>query len=89
MSERGEPAFPQSRVWNAERAEYEDTQQWPGMALRDWFAGQALAGLGTWVPNEIGGRIELTFAEARERKAEWAYQQADAMLAARTNTNEG
>lgn len=36
----GGPAFPQSRVWNASRAEYEDTMQFPGMTLRDWIAAQ-------------------------------------------------
>lgn len=41
----GGPAFPQMRIWNAERAEYEDTQQYPGMSLRDWFAGQAMSAL--------------------------------------------
>lgn len=43
-----------------------------GMSLRDWFAGQAL---GTAYCNE-------TTADA-DKVAEWAYQIADAMLAAR------
>lgn len=43
-----------------------------GMSLRDWFAGQALANRYT--------------QEARDDKkvAQWAYQIADAMLAARS-----
>lgn len=43
-----------------------------GMTLRDWFAGQALANRYT--------------QEARDDKkvAQWAYQIADAMLAARS-----
>jgi hypothetical protein len=41
----------------------------PGMTLRDYFAGQALAGCG--VPNRP------------QEIAEWAYMVADAMLAAR------
>lgn len=45
----------------------------PGMSLRDWFAGQALAGL-----------ISPEYANA-EIAAETAYMVADAMLAARTN----
>ena len=35
-----EPAFP--------RDDFHDGV--PGMSLRDWFAGQALAGLGVWSP---------------------------------------
>lgn len=40
-----------------------------GMTLRDWFAGQALAGRNESAPTSI--------------IAEWAYEQADAMLEAR------
>jgi hypothetical protein len=35
--DNGGPAFPQMRVWTAARAEYEDTQQFPGMTLRDFL----------------------------------------------------
>ncbi len=57
----GGPAFPR------------DQQEWgvPGMSLRDWFAGQALAGL---------------MAEGScftEDAAKGAYFAADAMIAAR------
>lgn len=46
MSKRAnEPAMPQNRCWNAERAEYEDTQQHPGLTLREHFAGLAMQGL--------------------------------------------
>ncbi len=44
-----------------------------GMTLRDYFAGQALAG--------IMADPNLTFPN--ERLASWAYKLADAMLAAR------
>lgn len=54
----------------------------PGMSLRDWFAGQALAGglantdttkaMAMW--GSPGSKIQL---------AEWAYAHADAMLAER------
>lgn len=56
-----------------------------GMSLRDWFAGQALIALGNLAPfNENGTPIAWTdLVEIRRRRAEWAYQQADAMLAAR------
>ena len=63
----GGPAFP--------RSDYDNSNA--GMTLRDWFAGQALAGLAanctdaglsTWLPDSIAAR---------------AYQHADALLAAR------
>ena len=49
------------------------SMQWsraePGMSLRDWFAGQALSRLASeYKPNAA---------------AHWAYQYADAMIAAR------
>jgi hypothetical protein len=52
----------------------------PGMSLRDWFAGQALAGIVT--------RDDIVGTEARLRHvkgsvADLAYEYADAMLAAR------
>ena len=47
-----------------------------GMTLRDWFAGQALATSYTQDENSPG------------MTAEWAYQVADAMLAARETTND-
>jgi len=66
------PAFPNTgnSAWQLPPAE--------GMTLRDWFAGQALAGLSTGaaftVPNE---------AESAEA-AQVAYRLADAMLAERS-----
>ena len=44
-----------------------------GMTLRDWFAGQALAGIMCSNGRPTGD----------EAKALWAYEMADAMLAAR------
>lgn len=80
----GGPAFP---------ADSFGSQHNPGMSLRDWFAGQALAGLGDWTPDgpevfdEHGGRMyhgtPAGDAAAVMVKARWAFQQADAMLAAR------
>jgi hypothetical protein len=51
-----------------------------GMTLRDWFAGQALAGFmaNTKRPTTIA-----------EDDATWCYQIADAMLAARTTPLSG
>jgi hypothetical protein len=64
----GGPAFPTPTVVNA-NSEF----QWGdnGMSLRDYFAGQALA----------GNLIEPT--ANNEQVAKWAYSLADAMLAAR------
>ena len=46
-----------------------------GMTLRDWFAGQALSG--------ISAKSEDGFSISPKDEAEWAYQRADAMIAAR------
>ncbi len=54
------------------------TSTFDGMTLRDWFAGQALAGL---ISNERVGQV-ITFSEY----AEDAYSYADAMLCAREET---
>jgi len=56
-----EPAFPVNGV-----------TRFPGMSLRDWFAGQAIAGI------EAAG-----FAYAEAQVAADAYKLADAMLLAR------
>ena len=57
-----------------------------GMDLRDWFAGQALAGLGDWTPDNY----DLSLADSdtpdlRRQRAKWCYAMADALLAAREN----
>lgn len=85
MSERdnGGPAFPAKApaevdrvIGSANGKDVTSGKEWviaefPGMSLRDWFAGQALAN-------------SYTFSEAKPDKvAEWAYQIADAMLVAR------
>ena len=74
MSDNGGPAFPVSK---------HPEQQFPyaeGMTLRDWFAGQALAGLLASGATKIGGE-ELTF----EGRAAISYAQADAMLKERNH----
>ena len=66
----GGPAFPllDSRIgWNANLEQLER-----GLTLRDWFAGQALAGL-----------LATNRAGAARDFAETAFRQADAMLAER------
>lgn len=49
--------------------------QWSGLALRDWFAGQALAGFNA--QPDSGFRFH-------RKKAESMYAQADAMIEARS-----
>lgn len=74
----GGPAFPQDGT----ALKFPDYAS-AGMSLRDWFAGQALAGL-------IGDQSFRAYARSHAGKsgpaihAEAAYQVADAMLAERS-----
>lgn len=55
-----------------------------GMSLRNWFAGQALAGMGVWIPPADYGPFNWDSREdVCSLKSRWAYAQADAMLATR------
>lgn len=55
-----------------------------GMALRDWFAGQALAGtLANPDISASAARCMVSTDEFRSDVAKSAYQMADAMLEAR------
>lgn len=76
--EDGGPAFPL-----ADQPMPNDQWQYgsPGMSLRDWFAGQALNGMGLWMP--LYGGDTLSSRRAMDARALWAYEQADAMIAAR------
>lgn len=69
------PAFP-----NAPCPAYTDDAQYGqrGMTLRDWFAGQAMA---TMIPS-------ITKESHVDTISKGAYLMADAMLAARTQSNE-
>jgi hypothetical protein len=87
MSERdnGGPVHPQ-RVNHG--MTYTD---FPGMSLRDWFAGQALAGIMAnperW--RDIARRYDqgkMSYDDASKSNAVKAYNIADAMLAARNPT---
>lgn len=49
-----------------------DGMFYEGMTLRQWYAGQALVGMGNWWPNIPGDY---------EAKAYWAFAMADAMIA--------
>lgn len=93
MSEQvddGGPAFPTAEVQRTRNIEggftvaFKDGAQ--GMSLRDWFAGQALAGLAGVLltdPNAITTSARLHKEPASGFLASTAYQMADAMLAAR------
>lgn len=69
--DEGGPAFP-GQPWPDKAGVYEKA---PGMSLRDWFAGQALAG--------ICAHPDTGNAPPCEGEARVAYAFADAMLAAR------
>jgi hypothetical protein len=64
----GGPAFP--------NIGYTIDKNYNGMTLRDWFAGQALAGLLTQSVDAAEPEFPLIFASA-------AYEVADAMIKAR------
>jgi len=55
----------------------------PGMSLRDWFAGQALAQFIQINERVTAGRENVSYATALKVTAEQSYAVADAMIAAR------
>ena len=74
----GGPAFPHLDLYAGAGNSQPTPTQYNGMSLRDYFAGQALAGY-------------LANAKAESRVAvvaEWAYDYADAMLAERQKERE-
>jgi hypothetical protein len=73
--EDGGPAFP-TQDWQAVGNTH------PGMTLRDWFAGQALA----HIPELLDAHDANKSAEMI---AHWSYQIADAMLKARREVQHG
>ncbi len=68
----GGPAFPQKTVPS------EEISRFPGMSLRDWFAGQVLAGF-------VHDKHEI---DTYEKVAIKSYRAADAMLAERSKREE-
>lgn len=72
----GGPAFPLQGIGSAFAHGY------AGMTLRDWFAGQAMAGWLAASPKVNGNNINGTKDNA-EKLTEAAYIYADAMLEAR------
>lgn len=69
----GGPAFPCEGPFNPDSSK--TVFAYPGMSLRDWFAGQALRAI-----IEADG---IQYASNVKAHATFAYEQADAMLAAR------
>lgn len=69
----GGPAFA-----SLERGHDGSLTAFQGMTLRDWFAGQTLAGI--WA--------DATLKGTAEQIAKAAYDQADAMLAARAKAGD-
>ena len=61
----GGPAFPRTDVFGSGEQD--------GMSLRDYFAGQALAGICA------DSNLDMT----KDNIAEWSYRMADAMIEAR------
>ncbi len=74
MSDDGGLAFPRNGSVYLSSGDEVMFQNYEGMSLRDWFAGQALAG--------ILANTDWTSNSHREA-SEFAYLQADAMLEAR------
>ena len=72
----GGPAFPQRRIYRCSQGIDHEVSE-TGLSLRDWFAGQALAGIASMSGDGFG--------LSPEDEASWAYQRADAMLRARSN----
>ena len=73
IGHNGGPAFPHTATPNS--------NPHPGMSLRDYFAGQALAAMMQRICENANSVGELT---ARPQiLSEWAYRYADAMIAAR------
>ena len=77
----GGPAFPRPRSARPKDERFPDSAQ-EGMSLRDWFAGQALAGAIAASANETADPAISTQGYA-ELMARGSYRLADAMLKAR------
>ncbi len=70
----GGPAFATSAVMGSHSVCHQGQS---GMSLRDYFAGQALAGMMACAERQY-------FEAKTSTLAEWSYQAADAMLLARS-----
>jgi hypothetical protein len=82
----GGPAFPVPNYVNVDGDTFESEPS--GMSLRDWFAGQALAGM--LAGPDMKNNLLLGNPDGRELEAwmaEQSYEYADAMLKAREKDN--
>lgn len=80
--DNGGPAFPEVTTTYV-RDGAQDTQyvhSEGGMSLRDYFAAKAMQGM--WASDQPGWHCSGT-PDAMQKRAEAAYEMADAMLAAR------
>lgn len=77
--EDGGSAFPKTGSFHEEATAEFDSENREGMTLREYYAGKSLVGMGTWMP---AGFVNLNTDEACKARAEFAYRQADAMIAA-------
>ena len=91
----GGPAFPTTPVLHVYQPDTSGvgTGCGPGMSLRDWFAGQALAGCtalqdGRFHDAKKHPSLEEWRAATRMEDAVWCYAMADAMLKAREASND-
>jgi hypothetical protein len=75
----GGPAFPvpPNETQQADSGHFDHPQ---GMSLRDWFAGQALAGMCTHYANQPAFGLD---SEIQTSISQLAYEQADSMIAER------
>ena len=81
LEDGGGPAFPEGYDWDKDIP-----TSWGGMTLRDYFAGQALAGVVAMLAHPgSGGLNEDAGGPHKAVVAAQAYILADAMLAARDN----
>jgi hypothetical protein len=73
------------------------TQKPDGMTMRQWYAGQIRMAMGNWTPDFVppwNEEEKLPFslrsrewlAAASKARAEWAFAEADAMIAAEKET---
>ena len=84
VNDDGGPAFPRTAGPIIDHDAYHQPQD--GMTLRDYFAGQALVGLGFWwCPHEEKTKANPKYDRNRaiQENALLAYNIADAMLKAR------
>lgn len=79
----GGPAWPQVRTISGPLGEHQAGPAYQGVTVRDWFAGQVLAGCQYEDAMTFGAIDDGTAQSSADDYAKMAYAIADAMLAAR------